>query len=221
MTVALAGLVTTLMIAITGFVGALANASEARTRAQLAADAAALGAIYASVPGASGTQEDAARRYADANGAELVECMCEDGSSAVQVKVSFDGVIARARATLNPNMLALRRLGLDGRGLHPQLAAAVQAIVRASRGTVFLRSGWRSLAEQTVLWQDALSRYGDPEVADNWVARPGTSMHEAGLAVDLEGDIALAWSLTQKLGLPLHRPLDHEPWHFELLGSRS
>jgi hypothetical protein len=66
-----------------------------------------------------------------------------------------------------------------------------------------------------------LERYGDAEAADDWVARPGTSMHERGLAVDLGGDLVLAESLIIELGLPIHSPLPNEPWHFELLGGRA
>jgi hypothetical protein len=46
-------------------------------------------------------------------------------------------------------------------------------------------------------------------------------MHERGLAVDLGGDVEEAAELVRKLGLPLHRPLANEPWHFELAGSRG
>jgi hypothetical protein len=70
------------------------------------------------------------------------------------------------------------------------------------------------------LWAEALVKYRDPEVADDWVARPGRSLHEKGLAVDLGGDLELAVSLIARLGLPLHRPLPNEEWHFELTGSR-
>ena len=54
----------------------------------------------------------------------------------------------------------------------------------------------------------------------DWVAPPGHSMHERGLAVDLGGDLARAVQLIDELDLPLHRPLANEPWHFELIGSR-
>jgi len=81
---------------------------------------------------------------------------------------------------------------------------------------VSLVSGFRSSADQALLWETALDRYGDPEVADDWVARPGTSMHERGLAVDLSGDLDRAASLVRELGLPLIRPLANEPWHFQL-----
>ena len=70
------------------------------------------------------------------------------------------------------------------------------------------------------MWADALRRYGSREAADDWVAPPGHSMHEKGLAIDLGGDLNLAARLVDELDLPLHRPLPHEPGHFELLGTR-
>ena len=78
-----------------------------------------------------------------------------------------------------------------------------------------------SRAEQRILWKAALERYGSPDRADDWVARPGTSMHERGLAVDLGGDLSVAVALVDELRLPLRRPLENEPWHFELEGARS
>lgn len=44
-------------------------------------------------------------------------------------------------------------------------------------------------------------------------ARPGTSKHEVGLAVDLGGDLQLAARLAPKYGLVKNVP--GEPWHFE------
>jgi hypothetical protein len=106
-------------------------------------------------------------------------------------------------------------------GLHPTMAAAVQRLLEAAGGRVWLVSGYRDPARQYELWLSALNRYGDPEIADNWVARPGHSMHEHGLAVDLSGDLAYAVRLIEELGLPLWRPMSWEPWHFELSGSRG
>lgn len=106
-------------------------------------------------------------------------------------------------------------------GLHPAMAEAVSVLISAAEGRVWVNSGYRSTAHQAVLWQGALEKYGDPEVADNWVAPPGHSMHERGLAVDLGGDLALAARLVEQLGLPLWRPMSWEPWHWELSGSRG
>lgn len=105
-------------------------------------------------------------------------------------------------------------------GMHPTLAAAVQQVIAASNGRVWLVSGYRDPQRQYQLWLGALQKYGDPEVADNWVARPGHSMHEAGLAADLGGDLNLAARLVAELNLPMWRPMSWEPWHWELAGSR-
>jgi hypothetical protein len=107
---------------------------------------------------------------------------------------------------LDVDALAPASLAVDGRGLHPALAAAVARLVKESSGAVRMVSGRRSLEEQTALWNEALRRYGSPEAADDWVARPGTSAHERGVAVDLGGDLVLADRLIDELGLPLHRP---------------
>lgn len=105
-------------------------------------------------------------------------------------------------------------------GMHPAMADAVQKLIAASNGRVWLVSGFRDAQRQYQLWVGALEKYGDPDIADNWVARPGHSMHEAGLAADLGGDLDLAMRLIAELKLPLWRPMSWEPWHFELVGSR-
>jgi LAS superfamily LD-carboxypeptidase LdcB len=104
--------------------------------------------------------------------------------------------------------------------MNPDLASAVHDLLHAAAGSVVVTSGYRSYQQQQQLWQQALAQYGSPEAADDWVARPGTSMHERGLAVDLDGDLSLATRLVAKLGLPMYRPLANEDWHFELVGSR-
>ena len=139
----------------------------------------------------------------------------------MQVRVEVAGVLADARAVFDPTALGPQAVGLDARGLDSRLAAALRAIVLESRGAVRVVSGYRSPAEQSELWTEALQRYGSPERADDWVAPPGSSMHERGLAVDLGGDLDLAVELVDRLDLPLWRPLANEPWHFELVGSRG
>jgi hypothetical protein len=106
-------------------------------------------------------------------------------------------------------------------GLNPALLQATQQLISASNGRVWLVSGYRDHLRQYQLWVAALQRYGSPEAADNWVAPPGSSMHERGLAVDLGGDLNLAVQLIQEFGLPMWRPMSWEPWHFELVGSRG
>jgi uncharacterized membrane protein len=192
-----------------------------RGRAQTAADAAALAAAAESGPYGHDQPTEQARIFAEANGARLVDCLCDRGATAMQVKVSVGAASAEARAVLDPSLLRPASSAVDVGSLNPRLADAVRRLLQAAHGRVRLVSGYRSLTEQAALWEQALNRYGSAEVADNWVAPPGASMHERGVAVDLGGDLQLAASLAARLHLPLWRPLANEPWHFELVGSRG
>jgi D-alanyl-D-alanine carboxypeptidase len=192
-----------------------------RAQAQTAADAAALAAVAESGPYGSGDPHAQAERFARANDASLVKCLCQRGATAMQVKVAVGPVSAAARAVLDPSLLRPSSQAFSAAGLQPQLGLAVRRLVTAAHGAVRVISGFRSVEDQTVLWDRALARYGSSEKADNWVAPPRGSMHERGLAVDLGGDLRLAARLVSELHLPMWRPLTNEPWHFELLGSRG
>ena len=218
MTVLIAGVSFVLVTSFTWFIGSLTDVTERRAAAQTAADSSALAAVGAMVPGIEAEPEAEARRFAHANGATLLACDC--GSSSAVVTVSFDGVEARARADLDVSRLGPQTLGASATGLHPQLRAAVDRLLAAGEGRITLTSGWRSIERQTELWSAALQRYGSAEAADDWVAPPGHSNHELGLAVDLGGDLDLVARLVTSMGLPLYAPMAHEPWHWELLGSR-
>ena len=203
---------------------AMGGAVQTRARAQTAADAAALAAAYESGPYGNADPEHRAREYARLNDAHLTDCDCVPGATEMEVEVVLDGFTARARAVIELDKLAPASLSTGSQttsGLQPALRLAVDRLIAASNGRVYIESGIRSTARQTELWNEALAKYGDPEIADNWVARPGTSNHETGLAVDLGGDLGLAVRLVDDLGLPLWRPMSWEPWHFELTGSRG
>ncbi|MDQ3987136.1 MAG: D-alanyl-D-alanine carboxypeptidase family protein [Actinomycetota bacterium] len=219
MTLLVGGLALLLAAAFSAFSVMTARVSSLDARAQLAADAAALAAAAESAPYGAGDPETKAAAYARANGAELASCDCVPGSTSFQVSVRVGGATAAARAVIDPEAFA-PAVAPATRGLHPSLEVAVRKLIARSQGTIQVVSGWRSPQDQIRLWTQALSRYGSPEVADDWVARPGSSMHERGLAVDLGGDIDLAVRLIEKFELPLWRPMAHEPWHFELVGSR-
>lgn len=212
---------TALVLLLGSLVGYFGTAASKAARAQSAADSAALAAALDLSPLGSGDPQAAARRYSELNEAELTGCICKPGMRWVQVEVEVAGMRAQARAEFDPEMLRPAWLGFDARDLHPTLKAAVETLVAETGGAVTVVSGYRSSKEQERLWEEALERYGDPDIADDWVAPPGHSMHERGLAVDLGGDISAALDAINALGLPLHRPMPWEPWHFELLGSRT
>ena len=200
---------------------AVARTSGDRVRAQTAADAAALAAVAESGPYGGGDPAIAATEYARLNGARMVTCTCGRGATAMQVEVAVGDVEARARAVIEVELLRPAAELFEATGIDPRLEAAVGQLIGSSSGRIYVVSGYRSIAEQQVLWTRALEQYGSAEAADDWVAPPGHSMHQRGLAVDLGGDLALAAELVEELGLPLWRPMSYEPGHWELIGSRS
>ena len=108
-----------------------------------------------------------------------------------------------------------RRLGR----LDPDLRDAfVEARKDAARDGVVLHvnGGWRSTTHQQRLFDDAVASYGSVEEASRWVARPGTSVHESGDAIDVGPDFAAAWLAGHGADFGLCRVYDNEPWHFEL-----
>lgn len=213
MTFLVAGISVSLAVTLSGFVANVGGVASAKARAQLAADAAALAAVAESATYGAGDPETIAGHFARINGGELVGCLCAPGANAAQVTVVVGDAEARARAVFEPSRVV--PVAASG-GMHPALQGAVGRLLAVAGGAVSVVSGHRTQSEQEILWQDAVERYGSVEAADDWVARPGTSMHEMGLAVDLGGDVELAARLVADLGLPLHRPLPNEPWHFEL-----
>lgn len=220
MTLLAGGLTISIAFVLATGLSMVGEAAALDARAQLAADAAALAAVSESAPGGSGSPVSAARRFAELNDAELVQCICEPGALAVQVTVAIGDVSARARAEIDPSLLMPVDLSGGIVGLQPAMRSAVSRLLDHAGAAVRVVSGYRGSDQQSRLWAEALATYGDAERADDWVARPGGSMHERGLAVDLGGDLALAERTVAALGLPLVQPLANEPWHFELAGAR-
>ena len=105
-----AGLLVLAMATVSMLLGLLtidvATYLHARTRAQVAADAAALAAAPVTFRsfGAAGSPAEEAAVFAEANGAELIECRCPvDGSweprtVEVEVSVSIDPLLLPATA---------------------------------------------------------------------------------------------------------------------------
>lgn len=106
----------------------------------------------------------------------------------------------------------------DTSGLHEQFGTAIQALVNASGGRIWINSGFRTVERQAQLYEAAVNKYGDQE-ARNHVAPPGRSNHNFGLAVDLGGDLDLAHQLAPRFGLTF--PMSWEPWHIEPTWARQ
>jgi hypothetical protein len=192
-------LVALLVVAVGGLglvLGRLGGEAAAAGRARTAADAAALAGA------AEG--EAAARVAAAANGAE-VERAERDGDGFV-VRVRLAGEEATARAEGVP---ATGGHGASRGGLVPELVAALARAEALLGGPVPVTSGYRSPAAQRALWA---ARAANPYP----VARPGTSAHERGRAVDVPRSFAerlTAVAAAAGLCRPLPRT---DPVHFEL-----
>ena len=121
--------------------------------------------------------------------------------------------------------------------LHRLAAEALNALVCAARADGIKHpillptgggSGFRDPKRQSEAWQRALKKYGSEEVARKWVAKPGSSAHQTGRAIDFYlGDSNDSRNVTKLrktsaykwLVANAHRfgfyPYKNEPWHWE------
>ena len=99
---------------------------------------------------------------------------------------------------------------------------ALEAFVQASGGRLSLLSGYRDEQHQQDLWDDAVAQYGEA-LAPHYVARPGTSNHNRGVAADLRfiGPGAREWAHENAARFGLSFPMSWEPWHIEPVGLRT
>lgn len=107
-------------------------------------------------------------------------------------------------------------------GLNGAFAAPLAAMVEEAErifgdGAVRISSAYRSIGRQQQLWEEALRKYGSPEEARKWVAPPGSSRHNYGLAADLQygsGDVQ-QWFHQSAGAYGLDFRMGNEPWHIE------
>ena len=102
-------------------------------------------------------------------------------------------------------------------GLQPGFAR-VLARMFTDNPALRLNSGYRDIAHQERLWADALKKYGSAEAARKWVAPPGHSPHQRGIAADIGPDSQYGWlrSNAGRYGLVNYTA---EPWHWEPAGA--
>jgi D-alanyl-D-alanine carboxypeptidase len=182
---------------------ALVPAAEAlgrRARAGTAADAAALAGA------AEG--EDAARRLAAANGAEVVAFTRAGDEVVVRVRVGDVEAEARARGRRAPLPPPVVTGAGGGRaGLSPELTAALARADALLGYPVPVVSGLRTYEQQRALWE---RRASNPYP----VARPGSSDHERGRAVDVaRGSVPAVLAVAAAAGLCQPLP-ERDPVHF-------
>jgi hypothetical protein len=101
-------------------------------------------------------------------------------------------------------------------GLKPEFQSRLGPFLRTVDNTQIL-SGYRSPEHQKRLFDRAVKKYGSAAAARKWVAPPGRSNHNKGIAADLSyGDAAArnrAHKEAESFGLTFR--MSHEPWHIE------
>jgi hypothetical protein len=186
----------------------VARTLDDRARARTAADAAALAGA------ADG--EPTAREVAVANGADLLEIERNGDEVVVQVRVGEVEAYARARATRPAADVGAGGPagGAGGRraGLAPAMLAALARADGLLGRPVTVVSGLRTRSQQEALWE---RRATNPYP----VARPGTSDHERGLAIDVpRTDVADLRRVASAAGLCQPLPTT-DPIHFIVCGA--
>lgn len=110
------------------------------------------------------------------------------------------------------------------------LAAMMQAAEAELGSGLQVYSGYRSPELQAQLYEDALAKYGSEAEARRWVAPPGKSFHNKGMAADLKWNgVRLDqappevrnWVKQNAARFGLAVPLDNEPWQVEVAGARG
>lgn len=127
--------------------------------------------------------------------------------------------------------------------LQKQAATMLFSLIKKAHagGALTAVSGYRSKAQQLSIWEDTISREGT-DFTEKYVARPGCSEHQTGLAIDLaktapsidyicpnfprEGVLASFCNLAPQFGFVLRYPagkeaitqIGYEPWHFRYVG---
>jgi LAS superfamily LD-carboxypeptidase LdcB len=155
----------------------------------------------------------------------------------VAVENPGGGRVKDKRIPRRADIVSVKGAFHPGVPLHRLTAAALKALVCAARADGIKsplllptgsRSGFRDPKQQAQAWQRALKKYGSPEKANKWVAKPGSSAHQSGRAIDFylgasnsSGNVgtlrttpAYKWMVANASRFGFY-PYPNEPWHWE------
>lgn len=138
-----------------------------------------------------------------------------------------EGVTTSVSRNLLSNMLSAGKSQSHISGLNQEFAVALTNMFSeapaAVRSATNIYSGFRSVERQAELFRGAVAKYGSEQAARKWVAPPGNSQHNRGMAADLSygNSAARQWIHANAGRYGLAFPLGHENWHIELAGARG
>jgi len=141
------------------------------------------------------------------------------GSSAGGASGASSGAQASSSSSGSSNFASEKAAGKQverqGKKIDASIADNFDAMVAAAKKDgvdLQISSGFRSRQEQEVLYQKYLNGTG------NLAAKPGTSNHESGLAIDFKDTPgAFAWLKKNSTRFGL-KNLPSEPWHYSVDG---
>ena len=189
-----------------------------------------------------------------ASGTGAVSCRRARGQSVPSALIFLEVSVISKKALINEEIKAkeVRVVSADGAQIGVlSIEKALRMAFEAGLDLV-VTSGWRSWAYQEQLFEDkvarvmsgtGLDRAAAEEAAADEVARPGTSEHQLGLAVDIisnaHPELNSAWAETEEAewleahcaeyGFILRYPpekseitgITWEPWHFRYVGEEA
>ena len=137
----------------------------------------------------------------------------------------------------------------NGQSVDSRIYPALQEMFDAARADgvyPFVREGYRTAQQQQAIWDERIQAYLDAgysqeeaeDAVNDWVALPGTSEHQLGLAIDINADADLcsnetvfAWLAenAHAYGFILRYPqgkeaitgISFEPWHYRYVGIEA
>lgn len=104
-------------------------------------------------------------------------------------------------------------------GLNAQFNSNLQRLIKDAPGAITIGSGYRSIAEQQVLYD----RYKRGVKGQAPAAKPGNSDHNFGLAADLKYANAATgeWARANATRYGLQFPMSYEPWHVSAINAKA
>lgn len=142
---------------------------------------------------------------------------------------------------VEPNIEFAEESTSEERKVSKKMAEALEQLISDARkeGIYLLgNSGYRSYRYQKKLYNDRVKKDGK-ELADAYVAKPGYSEHQTGLAIDItnrqryfvQGTIEAEWLKNNcyKYGFIIRYPqgkesitgINYEPWHIRYVGEEA
>lgn len=111
-------------------------------------------------------------------------------------------------------------------GLKPDYAAKLLSFLSDAQNSghsINIKSGYRTPEHQAELFQAEVIKRGSVAAARKWVAPPGKSNHNKGLAADLGFDSAQSqsWAHENAGKHGLYFRMGYEPWHIEATGTND